>query len=168
MSTTNEINPMGIIRPAAEGVIVLAVISAMANSFGAMGMAAGMSSFSDPYEELKDLNRRVSRLSYAVEQQRESARGTRIHMAKLMQEYGLSIRPSIVEMKKYPKLRNTDHVLSQAVKKLDGMEVGLMNLQRKRRELQTRLHVRPDEEEGPRRAYPAMKQYVEPARRYDQ
>lgn len=164
MSTANQINTMEVVRPMADGIIALAMISAMSSSFGAMGMAAGMSGFSGPYEELQNLNKRISRLNYVLENQKEAVRGTRTHKAKLMQEYGLTVLPSVVEMKKYPKLSRTDYLLRKAEQGLDRMEVSMISLQRRRKELQVGLGVRAEEEEV-RRVYPAMKKFVEPRRR---
>lgn len=165
MSTTSYLNPMEVIRPMAEGVIMLAAVSAMAGSFGSMGMAAGISSFSDPRLELKDLETRISRLSYVLENQREALKGTRQHKANLMHEYGLSVLPSVVEMKKYPKLRATDYYLRKAEGNVDRMEVKMLNLRKKRKELQMRLGIIPHEEEEVRRVYPATKKFQPPLER---
>lgn len=165
MPTANQLDPMEVIRPAANGLVALAVVSAMSSSFGAMGMAAGMGGFSSPYEELENLDKRISRLSYRLDIQRESVKGTRIHKAKLMQEYGLGVLPSIVEMRKYPKLRTTDYYLAKAEKDLDRMEISLLNLQRRRKELQTKLGMRKEEEGEKRRIYTAMKKYEPPTER---
>lgn len=165
MPATNQTTLMQAVRPMADGVIVLAMISAMSNSFSAMGMAAGAGRFSDPYEELESLNKRISRLSFRLENQREAVRGTREHKVKLMREYGLTILPSVVEMKKYPKLKTTDYYLKKAEQDLDRMEVSMLSLQRRRKELQIKLGIRPGEEESVRRVYPAMKKFIEPIRR---
>lgn len=165
MSTSNQvINPLAIVRPMADGIMALAIVSAMSSSFGYMGMAAGMGGFSNPREELESLNKRISKLSYKMDIQRESVVGTRKHKAKLMQEYGIGVLPSVVEMRKYPMLRTTCRYLDVAEKDLDRMELSMLNLQRRRKELQIQLGIRVDEGE-PRRVYPAMKKFIEPPER---
>ena len=77
----------------------------------------------------------------------------------MMQEYGLGVLPSVVEMRKYPKLKLTDYYLQTAEKDLDRMEVSMLMMQRRRKELMTGLGMREGEEEGVRRIYPAMKKY---------
>jgi hypothetical protein len=79
-----------------------------------------------------------------------------------MQEYGLGVLPSVTEMKKYPKLRMTDYYLRRAEQDLDRMELSMMIMQKRRKELQTQLGIRPDEGEGVRRIYPAMKKFRPP------
>lgn len=164
MPTTDQINPMDVVRPMAEGIIALAVVSAMANSFGAMGMAGGAGGLFDPYEELESLGKRISSLSYRLEIQREAVKGTREHKIKLMKEYGLGVLPSVVELSKYPKLKTTDYYLRKAEKDLDRMEVSMLNLQRRRKELQVKLGIRAEESEV-RRVYPAMKKFIPPTER---
>lgn len=159
-----NINPLTLVRPMADGIVVMAMVSALSSSFGSMGMAAGMGGFSSPYEELESLDERINRLSHKLENQREATASTRIHKAKLMREYGLTVLPSVVEMAKYPKLRATDYYLRKGEESLDRMEVSMLNLQKRRKELQTRLGMRVEEEEV-RRVYPALKKFREPPER---
>ena len=163
-NATNAINPMALIRPMAEGMIAMAMVSAMSGSFGFMG-AAGAASFSNPREELNTINTKISRLSYVLENQRDAVKGHRIHQAKLMREYGFGVMPSLVEMKKYPKLKNIEYFLIKSEKDLDRMELRMTLLQKRRKELQTMLHLRIDEEEEARITYPAMKKFIPPPER---
>ena len=198
MSTANQISPMEVIRPLSEGIIAVAMVSAMA-SMMAMATstavsAAGISTmgsfvpytgggrkrqkssstevqkqstrraFSDPYEELESLNERIRKLDYVLENQKEAVRGTREHKAKLMHEYGLTVLPSVVEMGKHPKLKTTDYYLRKAEKDLDRIELSMMYLQKRRKELQVKLGMRVEESEM-RKAYPAMKKFIEPTGR---
>lgn len=179
--TTNTIGTMEVIRPLSDGIIAMAVMSAMA-SMMAMATsttvsAAGLHTMGSfvPYvgggrkrstgessNELDSLNERIRKLNYVLENQREAVRGTRGHKVKLMKQYGLGVLPSVVEMKKYPKLRMTDYYLRKAEQDLDKMELNMMNLQKERKELQMKLGMRPDEGEGVRRVYPALKKFRPP------
>lgn len=195
MPTTNQVKPAELVRPMVDGIIAMAMVSAMtsmmAMATSATVSAAGISTmgsfipytggrkeqggfstgkqkqptrrvFSNPHEELESLNKRIRSLSYKLEIQREAVRGTRIHKAKLMQEYKLGVLPSIVEMGKYPKLRMTDFYLNKAEKDLDRMEISMLNLRRRRKELQVKLGLRVEEGEEVRRVYPAMKKFKPP------
>lgn len=197
IATSNSINvsvnvdPLGVVTPLANGIITLAMVSAMA-SIMAMATsttvtAAGISTmgsfipyssgsrrkkqttassgekkqparitFSNPYEELESLNETINKLSYKIDSQKKSVQGTREHERKLMIEYGLGIMPSVVELKKYPKLRATHYQLVTAEKDLDRMELSLMFKQRRRKELQMKLGIRAEESEA-RKVYPATK-----------
>jgi len=179
--STNSINPLAIVRPLSDGIIAMAMVSAM-TSMMAMATstavsAAGISTMGSfiPYtgggkkrypsessNELDSLNERIRKLSYVLENQKEAVRGTREHKAKLMQEYGLTLLPSVVEMSRYPKLKMTDHYLRKAEQDLDRMELSMLNLQRRRKELQTKLGVRAEEGGEVRRVYPAMKKFRPP------
>ena len=175
MTTPNQINPMAVIQPMAEGLIALMMMSTMATTMSAMtvtsavgALAAGGSGsfgafagFSNPYEELESVEKRISSLSFKLGQQRFSVRGTRDHKAKLMKEYGLGVLPPIVQLNKYPKLKATDRMLTIAEKDLDRMELRMMLLQKKRKELQVQLKMKM-EAQPPRRVYPAMKKFKPP------
>lgn len=174
MPATNQINAMETIRPMAEGVVTLAVVSAMIHTFGSMvpyvTAASGFSKSSAPSKsagpgaELESINKRISRLRYVMDNAGEALKGTRAHREKLMREYKLYVMPSVTELIKYPKLRATELLLRNAEKNYDRMELSMMFLRKKRKELQVKLGVRA-EEEGPRRTYTVMKKFREPMRR---
>ena len=189
MSTANQVSPMEIVRPLADGIIVLSMVSAMASimamatstTVGAAGIHTMGSfmpyvggggkkqpttkSFSSSQEDLDSLNERIRKLGYRLEIQQEAVRGTREHKIKLMQEYGLGVLPSVVEMRKYPKLKATDYYLAKGEKDLDRMEVSMMFLRKKRKDMQIALGIRPEEGEDVRRVYPATKKFIPPTER---
>jgi len=166
-----------------DGIVAMAMVSAMtsmmAMATSATVSAAGIStmgsfipytggggkrSTSESSSKLDSLNERIRKLGYLLENQKEAVRGTREHKIELMHEYKLITLPSIVELKRYPKLRLTIYYLAKAEKDLDRMEVSMLNLQRRRKELQMKLGMRAEEGEV-RRIYPAMKKYVPPMER---
>ncbi|MCJ7760626.1 hypothetical protein MUP59_05730 [Candidatus Bathyarchaeota archaeon] len=180
MTTTNQVTPMELIRPAANGLIALAMVSAMASmmvmatstTVGAAGIhtmgsfipytggskkkqPTGVSSSSSD-EELEDLNGRISRLRYVMENQAEALNGRRAYRDDLMRQYGLYVLPSMVELNKYPQLRSVNHLLTQGEKNYDRMELSMMFLQKRRKDKQIQLGLRNAEAER-KKTYTVMK-----------
>lgn len=181
MSTAGQINPTEVLRTMSTGVITLAVMSSVASmgihTIGGMvpyvtaahatytGGKEKPAGSQSAEEELAYLNTQIRNLSFRLENQRTAVVGTRSHKAKLMREYHLIVEPSVVEMKRYPRLRLTDHYLRKAEEGLDKMEVRMLLLQKRRKDLQVRLGLRVDEGESTRRMYPTTKKFVPPPAR---
>ena len=156
-----NLSPMEAIRPLAAGVTAMAMVYALSAAYNAWGVAATFSGFSNPREELTSLDKRIYYLRKDIGDMRESMVGTRNHKIKLMHDYGFTVQPSIVEMKKYPLLRTTDFYLKTGEDKLDKMEVKMLNMQKRRSTLRVVLGLKPEESPMPTH-YQTPKKYPRP------
>lgn len=99
----------------------------------------------DVYSELAKLEEKIRQLSYVIANQRTATTGTRRYKAQLYKEYGISVSPSLVEMKKYPKLRKVEFMIKDGEKNLERMEVNMMWKQKRRKELMIGLGLREED-----------------------
>lgn len=158
-----QVSPMAIVYPMANGMIAMAAVSAMSSAAAAGGLG-GFAAFGGmgPREELESIEVRIRKLSYVLENQRNAVVGHREHKIKLMKEYGVYVLPSEAEMRtKYRKLYFTDKYLRVSERELDKMELNMMRLQKRRKELRAVLGMRAEEEPKHVR-YPAMKKFKPP------
>jgi hypothetical protein len=167
--TVSTVDPMAIITPAAQGIMAMAMIYTMASaevSFGASltgtyAARKAFEGFASPQEELASLNKRITILNTQLERQKEAVVGLRNHKYNLMKEYKLYVLPSVVEMIKYPKLKTTDYYLRTAEANLDKMEVKMINMQLRRKQLLQKLGIVGEEAPMPQH-YTAPKRYKRP------
>jgi len=151
---------------ALEATIIAMGMSSMMGAMGA-GMAAGSSFSKDPREELNEVDERLYKLGFVIERYQTSVVGTRKYKSKLMQSFGLTILPSVVEMKaKYPQLYATDRNLRVEEKELERLELRRMFLKKRQKQLMQALGLTAVEEPGPRVVVPAMKKFVPRTREY--
>jgi len=163
-STTPVLSPLAVITPMANGVIALAMVSALSQSMSTLGM--GFASYSNPHEELKSISRQIFILNTKIERQREGIVSLRHHKEKLMHDLKVTLLPSEVEMKrKYPKLYYSDRYLRDYEKQLDRMEVRMMLLKKRRKDLSIKLGLR-EGEDVERTRYAAMKKWKPSERSY--
>jgi len=155
---------MAYVTPMAETIMAMAVVSAMSTSMGAAGFIGGAGGIQSAGKKLDELNVRILRLSYKLENQRSAVLGHRKHMVKLMQKYGYIVVPSVSEMSKHPDLKMTEYFLRKSEKDLERMEVRMTLLQKQRKDLQVGMGIREKEPE-PHRTYTAMKKFVPPTER---
>lgn len=106
-----------------------------------VGMAASMFyPHQSPEDELANLNERIRRASFARDTYKKRVQGLRERRNTLMKQYGLSVYPPLTEMKtKYHSLYRTEQSLTDAEKELDGVELRIILLGKRRKELETAL-----------------------------
>jgi len=155
----------------AQGMLTALAVGGM-SQFVAASMAgiASMGSGSkgaSARAELSDIEERLRKLDYVLENYKSSVVSGRKHKSKLMQSHGLTVLPSVVEMRrKYPQLYATDRNLKLAEEGLDRLELKRMLLMKRRKELRSVLGLSTEEEIAPRVVYPATKKFIEPMQRY--
>jgi len=162
MTTSSVINPMAVITPMAEGVMALAVISAMSTA-GELGMmGAGYAGPVNPHIQLKEINEKIRRTSFILNKQRDGVVSLRNNRQRLMQLYNLTLMPPQMELKrKYPQLYYTNISLDSAEKDLDRLELRMTLLRKQQKELSIKLGIKPEDMPQHQR-YPAKKKFVEP------
>ncbi len=145
MTTTNsqQITVQAVLPPLVNGVFSMMVVGMM------VGMVATgkSSSSSRPKYELAEINERISKLGYVVNNLKEAVAGHREHLIKLMHDKGLTVMPSTSELKAhYASLYLTEQYTTRSEKSLDGAELRLMLLKKRRKELQIALGIRMEED----------------------
>lgn len=139
------------------GVGLLAALAGMAFPTGEERLS--------PQEELGLLNIQIPRLVEQIDSLNELTTERRQYRASLMKEYRLSVIPSETEMKqRYSRLYLTEKYLAANEKRLGELEVRLIRKQKRRKELQQMLGIRPEEEEK-RQVYPYIRPRVPPEQR---
>jgi len=136
-----------LVETTALGMISMLAVHGM-SQFVAYGVAASASTSvgaTSAQAELSELNERIRKLNFVMENYRSSVVSLRNRRAWLMKEYGLSVTPALVEMKKYPQLRMVERNLKTAEEQLARLEVKDMNLRKRRNELQRKLGIKPEE-----------------------
>lgn len=153
-----------LVTTTAQGMLSVLAISGM-SGFMAAGMAAGASTGSKVslQKQLYQVNEKIRKVSYVLEQHRSSIVSLRNRRVVLMHEHGLTISPSLYELKKYPQLREVERRLIVVDKGLARLEVKDVLLKKERKRLQIALGVRAEEPEK-RVRYAATKKFQEPYR----
>ncbi len=135
-------------------------------SLGIMASFIGMAWPGAPEEDLISLEVRIRRLSYVIDGLREDVVTLRNYRTALMKRYGLSVVPSIVEMKeKYPGLYSAVVGLKDVEDNLARAELRMLLLSKDRKKLRQKLGMvpPPEAEELPYEHYTARK----PGKRYE-
>jgi uncharacterized coiled-coil protein SlyX len=116
-------------------------------------------------EQLAEVNFSIVRLKPVVDRYRDSVTSLNQRRVAVMKEYGVTVTPSVVEMRRdYPRLYVIERNLKAAQDELDRVEPRLIRLYMRRQELERQLGLRPREEPLPRH-YPATKGYIPPEER---
>ncbi len=190
-STSAVISPMQVVNTMANGIMTMAVVSAMLNTFGNMVPYVAVSSAGAKYHnapdsgikkqsqsrakktgnaELDMLYDKVRKINYAMAEY--DLVGTRQHQEYLMKKYGLTVMPSVTELRKYPDLRATERDLRIAEVEVARLEINRLVKMKRIKELEAALGIGTKQELEemnipPHHSYTAYKKFSPPMRKYD-
>jgi len=160
MTKTQQLNTLA--TTVVQGMTLVMATGGMSEFVAASMAAMGKEDLKMGAEQkLKILNERIRKIGFVLADARKSVISLRENRVRLMKEYGIGVSPSLVELKKYPLLRNTEMRLKWEEQELDKIELRDTLLKNQRKELETQLG-RMAKEEEPRRQYPSMRKFQEP------
>lgn len=133
-----QVSPLAILPDVFTGMFAIMMIGMM------VGMVAVKK---DPKQELAELDESIRKMSFVKNNLNDIVTGHRNQVNKLMREYGITIIPSVAEMRqKYPKLYFAEQYLSSTEKNLDRVELNMMLKQKRRKQLRGMLGMAGGEE----------------------
>lgn len=167
MTTGNSLQALqqqltAMVSLSASGVIIAAMAGGMSKFvLSGMAMTAGMGTKESAAQELANVDERIRKLSFVMENYRSSVISLRNNRQELMMEYGITVTPALAPLKNlYPKLYHTEMNLKKAEEELAKIEVRDLLLKKRRKELRFALGIGPVAEAPPHIQYTAMKKFV--------